>query len=182
MSNASQTAVAVGLVLAAVVVAVLLMYTGSASPSAPARSASASADAAPPSIQRGAAVGDGRPVAQRVADASLAAQITQALARERSLRVFDFDPVVANGRTVLYGDVNTRDQWAQARRLASSLDGVDDVVMEVTVGGEAVATAANGTPPAGAAAEGVAPADPPGQYHTVEAGDTLWSIARSSGG
>jgi LysM repeat protein len=177
MSNASQTAVAVGLVLAAVVVVVLLLYGGGARPS---RSASAPAgaatDAGQASIQRGASVGDGRPVAQRVADASLAAQITQALARERTLRVFDFDPVVASGRAVLYGDVNTRAQWQQARRVAASVDGVDDVVMEVTVGGEAVATAdADG---ADAEAEGEAPADPPGQYHTVEAGDTLWSIAR----
>lgn len=140
----------------------------------------------PPRLtRRPATLEDGRGVAQRLADASLAARIKQALAEERALRVFDFDPEVTSGRVVLYGDVNTRAQGEEALRVTRDVDGVRRVGPQLTVGGADVAwepttpgaaEQAATTSGAKASASGGA-----GQHHTVESGETLWRIAQRYG-
>ena len=108
-----------------------------------------------------------RSVSQRLADASVAARAKQALARHRTLRRFDFSPSAVRGRLVLRGDVDTREQYREAERVAAALDAVRAVANEVTVDGRPVADAD--------------PSSADTAYHTVRRGDTLSEIARRYG-
>lgn len=81
---------------------------------------------------------DDRSVAQRLQDASLEAQIKQALVRQRTLRPFNFTPEIDEQQVVLRGDVDTRDQRALAERVMREVVGERTVVNEVTVQGEAI--------------------------------------------
>ncbi|MCS3696458.1 LysM peptidoglycan-binding domain-containing protein [Salinibacter ruber] len=106
-------------------------------------------------------------MSQRLADASVAARAKQALARHRTLRRFDFSLSAVRGRLVLRGDVDTREQYREAERVAAALDAVRAVANEVTVDGRPVTSADPSS--AGTA------------YHTVRRGDTLSEIARRYG-
>lgn len=110
--------------------------------------------------------GKSRSVAQQLQDASRATQITQALVRERNLRIFDFDVQVVDTVALLQGDVNTKTQYDQAARIARTIRDVRAVQNALTVGGQPVEAL-------GASGEGEAEA----AYHTVDRGETLWDIA-----
>lgn len=114
-----------------------------------------------------------RSVQQRLNDASVAAQIKQALVRQRALRVFDFDPEVEGKTVTLRGDVNTKAQWTQAGEIARRVAQGRDVVNAVTVGGR----------PADEVDEGAGNNEDASTrvYHTVQRGENLWGIARQYG-
>lgn len=113
-----------------------------------------------------------RTVSEKLADATVEARIKKALVGRRDLRKFDFSLDVVRGRVVLRGDVNTKDQHRRAGRIAEAVDGVETVVNEVTVKGDAVST--------GEEAAGGASASK-GKYHSVRPGDTLTQIASKYG-
>lgn len=140
----------------------------SASPPASTPSAPAQTDSSPDT--------DSQTVADRLRDASLSAQVKQALVQQKALRVFDFDPEVSNGRLVVRGDVNTRDQHRLVTRVARSVRGIEAVESRVTVAGAPVLADAPATSqPDKASADRAASA---AAYYTVRKGDTLWNIAR----
>ena len=107
-----------------------------------------------------------RTVAERLSDASVAARVKQALVRTRSLRQFDFAPTAAQGHLTLRGDVETREQYRTAERVASNVEGVTEITNQVTVQRRIVA-------------EGDDTAD--ATYYTIRRGDTLIDIARVYG-
>ena len=146
----------------------------SGSPSAPdttstvaKTTASSSASAEPPPVPPSDA---DRTVAERLDDASKAARVTQALVRTRSLRPFDFVPTVVRGRLTLRGDVDTREQYRQAGRVAANVAGVTQVNNRVTVQGRPVSE----TDPSSGSTE-----EDQTTHHTVRRGDTLIGIARA---
>jgi osmotically-inducible protein OsmY len=124
-------------------------------------SASSSAD---PAAASGASAD--RTVAERLEDASVAARVKQALVRVRVLRQFNFSPTVVRGHLTLRGEVDTREQYRRAERVATTVTGVTEVTNQVTVEGRAISES-------GDAAEAA--------YHTVRRGDTLTEIARAYG-
>jgi len=132
--------------------------TVSATTTSPAPTDPSTEPAAPPSGD------DARTVAERLDDASVAARVKQALVHPRSLRPFDFVPTVVRGHLTLRGDVETREQYQQAERIATNVEGVTEVTNQVTVEGRAVSEDGDTS---GAA------------YHTVQRGDTLTEIARA---
>jgi LysM repeat protein len=68
----------------------------------------------------------------------------------------------------LRGDVDTRDQYREAERVAAALEGVTAVTNRVTVEGRPVSTPEEGT-------------SSEATYHTIRRGDTLSEIARRYG-
>jgi LysM repeat protein len=117
---------------------------------------------------------DDRSLNQKLEDASLEAQVRRALVGVRSLRVFDFRPTVVRGTLTLRGDVNTTEQYRRAQQVAGSVDGIEAVANELTLGGRPA------TEERLAAKEdaGGDEASDTAVYHTVQPGDTLWDIAR----
>lgn len=113
-----------------------------------------------------------RTISEKLADATVQARIKKALAGRRDLRQFDFSPEVVRGRVVLRGDVDTKSQYRRAGRITEAVDGVESVVNEVTVKGDAVSTGEEET-------ESTSTSE--GRYHTVRPGDTLTQIARTYG-
>jgi LysM repeat protein len=109
-----------------------------------------------------------RTLQKRLQDASVEARVTRALVDQRRLRVFDFTLESVDGRLTVRGDVNTRQQYRLAERVARSTDGVAAVVNELTI---------NGKPPSEASADASTEAASTA-FHTVQAGESLWSIAR----
>ncbi|PSQ68093.1 MAG: N-acetylmuramoyl-L-alanine amidase, partial [Bacteroidetes bacterium QH_1_64_81] len=132
-----------------------------ASPSAPAETSSLDASGGSPDAPD--RTEDSRTVAQRLEDAGVAARVKQALVRTQSLRPFNFASAVIRGRLTLRGNVETREQYRTAERVASSVEGVTDVTNQVTVQGRALSETGD-------------PAE--ATYHTVRRGDTLWKISR----
>jgi len=151
---------------------------------------------------------DERSVERRLADATLATKVRIALVDVEALRPFDFETVAVNGRVLLRGAVETRDERSQAERVAQSVDGVRDVINRISVSEEPMAATSDpdrdsllaamedaakpetsGTDAAetaDATSTQEAEASPPPQeapaeevYHTVRSGDSLWEIARS---
>lgn len=120
--------------------------------------------AVPSSVPHSPPADSARSVAQRLADASVAARVKQTLARVRALRRFDFSPTVVWGHLVLRGDVDTREQYHRAERVAANVEGVTDITNQVTVQGQSLSEA-------GDTAEAT--------YHTIQRGDTLTEIARA---
>ena len=114
--------------------------------------------------------GDGT-VAERLLRASLEAQITQALVRQKKLRIFDFEPQVRGSEVVLRGDVNTREQQALAGRIASGFVSGRTLINDVTVRGQSLAALDGSAEASGESASRSA-------YHTVQAGESLWQIAK----
>ena len=82
------------------------------------------------------------------------------------LRQFNFSPTVVRGHLTLRGEVDTREQYRRAERVATTVTGVTEVTNQVTVEGRSISTS-------GDAAEAT--------YHTVRRGDTLTEIARAYG-
>lgn len=152
--------------------------SSSPSPDTATSSASASVEASRPETTSAptgdvsAEPDDARTVAQRLEDASVAARVKQALVRTESLRPFDFSPTANRGHLILRGNVDTREQYRRAERIAGNVDGVDTVANQVTVDGRAVVDADESS--TGATESEAA-------YHTVRRGDTLSEIARKYG-
>lgn len=156
-------------------------------PSGPSRTAAAAGttQAAPPTPDRarapspGAATGD-RTLTQKLDDARLEARVKQALVENRRLRVFDFRPVATGGRVTLRGDVNTLRQYRAAERTVRRLDGVATVGNELTIDGRPVTeerlAALSGEEDGGEETD-----DSAAVYHTVQRGESLWTIARRYG-
>ena len=115
---------------------------------------------------------ENRTVAQRVEDASIAARVKQALVQNRTLRRFTFAPAAVRGRLTLRGDVDTREQYRLAERIAQRQQGVTAVTNQVTVDGRAVSDA-DGSGEAADTADAT--------YHTVRRGETLSGIAQAHG-
>lgn len=109
-----------------------------------------------------------RSVAEKLADATVETRVKQALVERRALRAFDFYPEAVRGRVVLRGDVDTREQYERAERVARSVEGVETLANQLTVDGKVLATESDASTAPSASA----------RYHTVEPGDTLWEIAR----
>lgn len=137
-----------------------------ASPSAPAEMSSSdanSSDASGGSPDAPDRTEGSRTVAQRLEDAGVAARVKQALVRTQSLHPFNFAPAVVRGHLTLRGNVETREQYRTAERVASSVEGVTGVTNQVTIQGRALSETGD-------------PAEV--TYHTVRRGDTLWKISR----
>ena len=132
-----------------------------ASPSAPAEMSSSDASGGSPDAPD--RTEGSRTVAQRLEDAGVAARVKQALVRTQSLRPFNFASAVVRGHLTLRGNVETREQYRTAERVASSVEGVTDITNQVTVQGRSF-------PETNDSAEAT--------YHTVRRGDTLWKISR----
>lgn len=109
-----------------------------------------------------------RSVAEKLADATVETRVKQALVERRALRAFDFYPEAVRGRVVLRGNVDTREQYDRAERVAQNVAGVETLANQLTVDGKVVATESDASATATASA----------RYHTVESGDSLWEIAR----
>lgn len=127
-----------------------------------------------PQTRAPSATDSSRPLAQQLSDAQVQARIKQALVRERRLRSFDFRPEVTEGHVTLHGDVNTHHQYERADRLVRNLEGVETLANEVTVEGNPVPDNAEAVSTASASPASEASTE----HHTVQSGDTLWSIAR----
>ena len=187
--------------------ALIVGFTGCAEEQAPAqqpeqRDAPAEEQAAPaPQIRTPQ---DDRTVAARVEDLSTGARVELALAEAGGLRAYAFDAEVTDGRVLRQGDLQTRDEYERAARVARDVDGVTEVVNQVTVAGQEVATAkpepepdtataspdvAEGdtaaTPESAdeateqpATAQTAEPQEEQATYHTVRSGESLWTIAR----
>jgi len=125
--------------------------------------------ATPPASTPAAAPGSTRTVADRLQDASVAARVTQALVQTDRLRVFEFEPTAVRGHVTLQGDVNTRAQYRLAERVARETDGVTGVTNALTIGGR---PPSDSTDAASSGGSGRA------AYHTVQPGESLWTIAR----
>ena len=111
-----------------------------------------------------------RSLEQRLSDLSLAARIKQALARDRALRGYDFEPEVEGQKVLLKGDVQTRDEHERAAKVATRIASVEAVTNAVTVVGQPVVAENNSGPRTN---------DRAGSTHVVQPGETLWDIARS---
>jgi len=138
--------------------------TVSATSTAPSSAAASPKPAPPPDASTDSDYA--RTVAERLDDASVAARVKQALVRTRTLRPFDFSPTVVRGRLTLRGDVETREQYRQAERVAVNVSGVTEITNQVTVQGRSFSEASD---------------DAETSYHTVRRGDTLTEIARAYG-
>lgn len=145
---------------------------------------------------------DERDVEQRLQDASLGARVQLALADVGSLSGYAFDTEVNGSRVILRGDVASRGAYERAAEVARDVDGVGEVINEVTVDGQQIATAEPEPEPAATvdtaqvaesrAQDDTSSADeqPPSDeaasqqtedeavYHTVRSGQSLWVIAR----
>ena len=115
---------------------------------------------------------DDRALAEKLSDASVETQVTRALRRASSLRVFPFRPTVIDGHLILRGDVNTPDQYHRAERIAGQVEGVTALTNRLTMGGRPVTEERLAAKKEGASEDDTA------VYHTVRQGDTLWDIAR----
>ncbi len=117
-------------------------------------------------------------VAQRLADLSLEARVTEALADAEAPWLDAVESRAQNGRVVLRGDVEEKAAHDRAAQIARQVEGVEAVVNEVTVNGAPVVTLRDAGESGGeerrAAPSGAA-------YHVVESGESLWIIAREYG-
>jgi len=111
-----------------------------------------------------------RSLNERLDDLSLAARIKQALARDRRLRGYDFDPKVEQGTVLLEGDVQTEDEHERAAEITARLSEVQAVTNAVTVVGQPVVAENRDSNDTNSQA---------GATHVVQPGETLWDIARS---
>ena len=96
-----------------------------------------------------------RSVAQRLEDTSLETRVKIALAEERSLRAYRFDPKAQGGRVTLRGDVETTQERRQVAEIVEGLEGVEALDNQVLVAGQQVASASTGNP--GASSQREAP-------------------------
>lgn len=153
---------------------------------------------------------DGRSVAQRLQDATVATRVRKALVEEAGLRAFDLQTEAERGRLLLRGEVGTQAQRRRAEEIAAGVSGVRDVVNQVVAAEmpEQPETAAvspdpaRQDSPATATADArpeAAPEDKPaaetqqpakekpeaksesGTFHTVGSGESLWIISRKYG-
>ena len=136
---------------------------------------------------------DGRSVAERVRDATLAAKVKKALAQERGLRTFPFKLVVMDGVVAVEGSVRTSAQRARVAQVVRGVEGVGEVRNEVVAAEGAAPPLARQEPrppeplpasPTSAGAEPAAdvrPAPTSAAYHTVAQGESLWIIAQRYG-
>ena len=119
-----------------------------------------------------------RQIEQRLADLTLQAKVQRALGRNDVTRPGSFEVEVDEGVVTLAGNVRTLDQRATAEALTRDLPGVRSIENTIRVDGRPVLTqgAAPSDPSRGAARLPAQPAS--AQYHTVERGDSLWTIAQ----
>ena len=76
---------------------------------------------------------DGRSLAERIDDASLATQVQKALLDTAALRPFDFQVDARHGRVALRGSVATADQRRLAGEIAGQVRGVEAVQNELAL-------------------------------------------------
>ncbi len=115
----------------------------------------------------------------RIADARLEARVLLALADDDAVSAYPFHVEARDGRVFIRGSVNTNAHRERIDAVVRDMDGVLLVVNEVESLEPVTATARNpadsDTPPAE-----VEPA--PGElWHTVQSGESLWTIARRHG-
>lgn len=120
-----------------------------------------------------------RSLAQKLDDARLETRAKRALMRRQGLRVFAFDLGAVNRRVTLRGDVNTADQYRMAERAVRRVEGVEAVANELMIGGRPVTDERlRALSEDGGDAEESADA---AVYHTVQRGESLWTIAQQYG-
>lgn len=161
-----------------ILISLLFVATGCTSPNASDSSSPSAEQATPDSAthadttaQHAAPASDGkRSLDQRLSDLSLAARIKQALARDRELRGYDFEPEVEGQTVLLKGDVQTRDEHERAAEVATRIASVEAVTNAVTVVGQPVIAENRSETETNSHA---------GDTHIVQSGETLWDIARS---
>lgn len=146
-------------------------------PSASAADADSTAPSGPDRPEEPASDTGERTLDEQLDDARLEARVMQALMQSRSLRVFEFQPTVRRGRVTIEGDVNTRDQYDEAARTARRVEGVEAVRNELTVGGAPVSEGATEEDETADGADDTGGA----VYHTVQSGESLWTIAQQYG-
>lgn len=85
-------------------------------------------------VARSPAMLDGgeRTVAVRMDEAQMATRIVRALAEDSTLRRYTFDVDVVNGQAVVRGQVRTEPEQARVERVVESVEGVYEVINEVT--------------------------------------------------
>lgn len=115
-----------------------------------------------------------RSVAEKLSDAGLETRVKRALVRSSTLRVFPFRPTVIDGHLILRGDVNTPDQYRMAERISRRVEGIEEVLNRLTMGGRPVTEAR-------LSSKETAKTENTAVYHTVQPGDNLWNIARKYG-
>ena len=76
---------------------------------------------------------DGRTVKQRLADATIATEVQQALLDTMDLRRFDFEVASVRGRVALRGSVYTPEQQTLAATIARKVDGVEELANEIAL-------------------------------------------------
>lgn len=145
---------------------------------------------------------DDRSVERRMKDATTAARVRIAFGDERVLRPYDLQAQVYDGRLVLEGDVQSRTDRERAAQIAREVEGVSEIDNEILVQGRQVAEAepepeAESQPDT--TSEELADAADPSEdeeapaeeepsseessavYHTVQSGQSLWTISRRYG-
>lgn len=76
---------------------------------------------------------DGRTVAQRLEDATLATEVRKALLDTMRLRLFDFEVEAERGRVALRGSVDTDAQRTLAATIAREVEGVRDLDNQIAL-------------------------------------------------
>jgi hyperosmotically inducible protein len=76
---------------------------------------------------------DGRTVAQRLEDATLATEVRKALLDTMRLRLFDFEVEAERGRVALRGSVDTDAQRTLAATIAREVAGVRDLDNQIAL-------------------------------------------------
>jgi LysM repeat protein len=124
-------------------------------------------------------------LAEELEQARLLSRVKVALAQDDALRAFTFRLTADDGVTTVAGAVETAEQRERVAEIVGAQDGVERVVNEVRVRGNARA-AASELPPVEAEPE-VEESEPEPEpepqevYHTVRSGDTLIAIANRYG-
>lgn len=119
-------------------------------------------------------------------EARLLSRVKVALAQDDALRAFTFRLIADDGVATVAGTVETAEQRDRVAEVVGAQDGVERVVNEVRVAGDASATASE-LPPVETAPEAASESEPEPEpepqevYHTVRRGDTLIAIANRYG-
>lgn len=122
-------------------------------------------------------------LAEKLADARLAARAEVALAQDAALRAFTFRPTSEAGVLTVVGVVATEEQRGRVAEVVSRIEGVTQVVNNVQVTGTAgqAVLPADTTGASGSKEEPAPEPEPEALYHTVRSGDTLGAIAQRYG-
>lgn len=122
---------------------------------------------------------------EELEQARLLSRVQVALVQDAALRAFSFRLSAEDGVATVSGIVETAEQRDRVAEVVGGQDGVERVVNQVRVAGEASGGASElprvETEPAAEEAEPEPEPEPQEVYHTVRSGDTLIAIANRYG-